>query len=219
MPSPNPRPPQDHRPGSKRFNGALVGLAVVLLVAVGFLTLRHYFGHGPAIPIEQTRPSVSGVGGPFEMIDQDGRAVTDASFRGKYMLVYFGYSFCPDVCPTSLSRNADALALIGRQADKIVPVFVSVDPERDTPERMKEYAAAFGPQFIGLTGTPEQVAAVAKAYRVYYAKSDQPNLPGGYAVDHSSLTYLMGPDGALVQVFRDQLTAEQLAEHLRKLVR
>ena len=133
------------------------------------------------------------LGGPFSLTDQDGKTRTDADFRGKYMLVFFGYTYCPDVCPTTLAVMSAALDMMGGRADRIVPVFVTVDPKRDTPEVMKTYLSAYGSRWVGLTGTEDQIAAVAKAYRVFYrvnaAESDN------YTVDHSGVVYLMKPDG------------------------
>ena len=116
------------------------------------------------------------VGGPFTLTDQDGKKVSEKDFLGKYMLVFFGYTYCPDICPTELQVMTAALDSMGPEAEKIQPVFVSVDPERDTPEVLKSYVENFGPRLVGLTGTPEEIAAVAKAYRVYYAKAGKPDL-------------------------------------------
>lgn len=156
------------------------------------------------------------IGGPFTLVDGDGRTVTEQSFHGKWMLIYFGYTFCPDVCPTSLSVVAAALdKLAPAQADKVVPVLVTVDPARDTPAVMKEYVAAFHPRMVGLTGSAEQVSAAMKAFKVYGARAK-----GGddqtYTVDHSSILYLMGPDGRFVAHFPHGTTADDLAAALQK---
>lgn len=153
------------------------------------------------------------VGGPFSLVDHNGRTATEAAFRGKHMLVFFGFTFCPDVCPTELQVMAEALDSMGAAGQSIVPVFVTIDPERDTPEVMKAYVANFGARFVGLTGTPEQIAAMARAYRVYYKK-----LPGSagsdYLMDHSSIIYLMGPDGRFVKHFTYTTDAKALASGL-----
>ena len=133
------------------------------------------------------------VGGPFSLTDQDGRRVSEKDFLGKHMLVFFGYTYCPDICPTELQVMTAALDTLGPEAEKIQPVFVSVDPERDTPEVLKSYVENFGPRLIGLTGTPEEIAAIAKAYRVYYAKAGQPGLARRLS-DGSFQHHL--PDGA-----------------------
>lgn len=159
------------------------------------------------------------IGGPFTLVDQDGRTVTQADFAGRWMLVYFGYTYCPDVCPLGLTTIAEALDEVPEpQRDRIVPVLVTVDPERDTPEVLKEYVAAFGPQFKGLTGTPEQVAAALKTWRVYSRKAEvQPD--GSYLVDHSTFTYLMDPSGAYASHFSHGVTPEEMAERLGELVK
>jgi len=154
------------------------------------------------------------VGGPFALADQDGKARTQADFRGRFMLVYFGYSFCPDVCPTTLAMMADALGKLGPRRARVVPVFVSIDPARDTPKVLKDYLKSFGPDFVGLTGSAGQVAAAANAYHVYYARHP---LPGGsYAMDHSGVIYLMGPDGRFVTYYEDQIGPGGLAKDLAK---
>ncbi|HTI83176.1 MAG TPA: SCO family protein, partial [Acetobacteraceae bacterium] len=142
--------------------------------------------------------SASLVGGPFTLEDGTGKQVTDSDFRGKYMLVYFGYTFCPDVCPTTLNEVAEALDHLGAKANNLQPIFITVDPKRDTPAVVKQYTAAFSPRLIGLTGTPEQIANVAKAYRVYYAEHRTGTGPNDYSMDHSSILYLMGPDGKFI---------------------
>lgn len=155
------------------------------------------------------------IGGPFTLTDQSGKAVTDADYRGKYLLIYFGYTYCPDVCPTELGTMARAVDLLGPQADKVQPLFISVDPERDTVAHLKEYVALFHPRLVGLTGTPEQVKAAAKAYRVYYAKAPQKDAkPDEYLMDHSSFIYLMGPDGRFLGVYPAGTTADRLAQDL-----
>ncbi|WP_010542726.1 SCO family protein [Sphingomonas elodea] len=136
------------------------------------------------------------IGGPFTLVDQNGKTVTDANFAGTYRIVYFGYTYCPDVCPTDLAKIGAALRTLDKQApqiaQKIVPLFVTVDPERDTPAALKQYVANFHPRLIGLTGKPEAIAQVAKAYAVAYMK--QPT-PSGYLMGHTQVAYLMGPDG------------------------
>lgn len=160
------------------------------------------------------------IGGPFTLIDGNGRTVTDQDFRGKWMLIYFGYTFCPDVCPTSLSVVAGAMdKLEPAVADKLVPVLITVDPARDTPAVMKDYAAAFHPRMVGLTGTPEQVAVTMKAFKVYAARAKAPNGQNDdatYTVDHSSILYLMGPDGRFVAHFPHGTSADDLAAALKK---
>jgi protein SCO1/2 len=201
----------------KPFRGALVVLAMVALLAIGFLAARHYFGQPPALAVAPaTAPEI---GGPFTLVDQDGRTVTDESFRGKYMLVYFGFIYCPDVCPTSLARNAAALDLLGERREKVVPILISVDPGRDTPEKLKAYVAAFDPRLIGLTGTEQQVKAAAHAYKVFFTRSPQPEGgPDAYLVDHSTFTYLMGPDGRFLRFYRHSQSPDEIAQDLKATI-
>jgi cytochrome oxidase Cu insertion factor (SCO1/SenC/PrrC family) len=153
------------------------------------------------------------VGGPFSLTNHSGKTVTDRDFRGRYMLVYFGYSFCPDVCPTTLGVMAEALQKAGGKAQRIAPVFITIDPERDTPQVLGEYMKAFGPQFIGLTGSPAAIKDVEKKYRVYAAK--RPLDKGGYGMDHSSVLYLMGPDGKMISFYDEAISPDELAKDLR----
>ena len=153
------------------------------------------------------------VGGPFRLTDQTGKTVGDADFRGRYMLVYFGYSFCPDVCPTTLSVMAQALDKLGADSRRIVPVFITVDPARDTPKVLADYMKAFGPRFVGLTGSDADIKAVEKAYRVYAAKRPLEN--GSYGMDHSSVMYLMGPNGKMVSFYDEAISPDDLAKDLR----
>ena len=154
------------------------------------------------------------IGGPFEMIDHNGKTVTDKDFKGKYMLVYFGYTFCPDVCPTELQVMTGALEQLGDKAKNIQPVFVSVDPKRDVPDVMKEYVSNFYPGMIGLTGSDAQVAKMAKLYRVYFAKAAEKGDVENYAMDHSSIMYLMSPNGDFVKHFPYGTDAEKLAKNI-----
>ncbi|MCA8928304.1 MAG: SCO family protein [Alphaproteobacteria bacterium] len=154
------------------------------------------------------------IGGPFELVDQDGRTRTDKDFLGQNLLIYFGYTFCPDVCPTELSKIAAAMDLLPEDAN-VTPIFITIDPERDTPAQMKAYVSAFHPRMVGLTGTPEQVAAAAKAYRVYFAK----NTSGGtteYTMDHTSIIYFMDTKGEFVTHFTSDATPEAIAKRVRE---
>ena len=153
------------------------------------------------------------VGGPFQLTDQHGKPVSDQAFRGRYMLIYFGYSFCPDVCPTTLAVMAQALEKLGGKSSQVVPVFITIDPERDTPKVLDEYMKSFGPTFVGLTGTPDQIKTVEKRYRVYAVK--KPLEGGNYGMDHSSVIYLMGPDGKMVSFYDEAVSPDDLAKDLR----
>jgi len=158
------------------------------------------------------------VGGPFVLTDETGKTRSDRDFRGRYLLVYFGYSFCPDVCPTTLGVVADTLAKLGARRSSVVPVFITLDPQRDTPGVLKSYLSSFGPEFVGLTGAPNAIKNAAREFRVYYKKHPLPN--GGYAIDHTSVVYLMGPDGKFITYYDDtSLSADGLATDLRKRIR
>jgi protein SCO1/2 len=156
------------------------------------------------------------VGGPYALTDQNGKPRSSGSFQGKYQLIYFGYSFCPDVCPTTLALMAAALEKLGADKDRVVPIFITIDPKRDTPPVLKKYLAAFGPDFIGLTGTAEEIGRVEKEFHVYAKKHP---LPGGnYSFDHSSVIYLLGPDGKLAGSFDDAVTPDDLVKDIRKKI-
>ena len=156
------------------------------------------------------------VGGPFRLTDQNGKAVSDADFRGRYMLIYFGYSFCPDVCPTTLSVMAQALDRLGGESRRVTPIFITIDPERDTPQVLGDYMKAFGPNFVGLTGSAAAIKDVEKKYRVYAVK--KPLEKGGYGMDHSSVMYLMGPDGKMISFYDEAISPDDLAKDLRQKI-
>ena len=159
------------------------------------------------------------VGGAFSLTDQDGKRVTEADFRGRYMLVFFGFTNCPDVCPMTLQRIADALDAAPGVKERLTPVLISVDPERDTPAVMKEYVAYFGPEFRGLTGTQAEIDAVVKAYKVYAKKVPLPDSALGYTMDHGGLIYLYDPAGAFVTAYDPGMDAEALAARLKENVK
>ena len=160
------------------------------------------------------------VGGPFKLIDQTGKTVTEADYRGRYMLIYFGYSFCPDVCPTTLAVMAQALDRLGGDARRVTPIFITIDPERDSPAVLADYMKAFGPSFIGLTGSVEAIKDVEKKYRVYAVKKplDPAKPKAGYGMDHSSVLYLMGPNGKLISFYDEAISPDQLAKELRQKI-
>jgi protein SCO1/2 len=163
----------------------------VLAIALAIAGAAFYFTS------DRSGPAGSGealVGGPFSLTDHTGRRVTEKDFLGKYMLVFFGFTYCPDVCPTELQVMSAALDELGTAGNTIQPVFVSIDPERDTPEVVKQYVENFHPRLIGLTGSPDDIAAIARAYRVYYKKTAG-GLETDYEMDHSTTIYLMGPVG------------------------
>ncbi|NUR13991.1 MAG: SCO family protein [Bradyrhizobium sp.] len=154
------------------------------------------------------------IGGPFQLTDQNGKAVTDKSLRGKPTLIFFGYTHCPDVCPTSLFEMSEVLRAMGKDADKVNALFISVDPERDTPATMKEYLSSFDPHLEGLSGDPAETAKVITSYRVYAKKV--PTKDGDYTMDHTALIYLMDRDGRFVSPFNLKRTPEEAAADLKK---
>jgi len=150
------------------------------------------------------------LGGAFRLVDQSGRAVTEQDYAGRWRLVYFGYAYCPDVCPTELGAMAATLDAMGPAGEAVVPVFVTVDPDRDTPAALADYVSRFHPRMQGLTGTAEQVAEIARRYRVYYAKVQRPEMTS-YLMDHSSFIYLVGPDARVRLLFRPEMKPEAMA--------
>ncbi len=197
--------PNDRKTPPLRF--VLAGLAALLLAAGGAVMM-----FGAPAPVQQA----VAIGGPFTLTNGAGKPVSDTSFRGKLMLVYFGYTFCPDVCPTTLNDVAQAMDKLGKRADGVQPVFITVDPARDTPDVVRQYAAAFSPRLEGLTGTPEQIAAVAHEYRVYYAPHKTGPNPGDYTMDHSSILYVMNAKGQFAGIIRADEGPDAMAADLGK---
>jgi protein SCO1 len=154
------------------------------------------------------------IGGPFQLTDQNGKAVTDKDLKGKPTLIFFGYTHCPDVCPTSLFEISEVLRAMGKDADKVNAVFISVDPERDTQAAMKDYLSSFDPHLEGLSGDPDAIANVIKSYRVYAKKV--PTKDGDYTMDHTALIYLMDRDGRFVSPFNLKRTPEEAAVELKR---
>jgi protein SCO1/2 len=189
---------------------------LVPLVTGGLVLALILFAIGLYLWLSGT--ATAAIGGPFALENGNGQAVTDRDFRGKYMLVYFGYTYCPDVCPTTLTEVAGALDRLGPKAARVQPIFITVDPQRDTPGTIKQYTSAFSPRIIGLTGTPAQIAAVEREYHVYAAKHVTGPGPNDYGMDHSSVLYLMGPDGRFVAPVDADQTAAQLAQALAGLI-
>ena len=190
---------------------ALTAFLLAVLVICGLLLYRLW--------IERMSPgTVSGealIGGPFELTDQDGTKVTDQTYKGKLKLIYFGFTFCPDACPTALGVMSAALDKLDVAGERVVPMLITVDPERDTPQVLKDYVSNFHPRMVGLTGTPEQIAQVAKAYRVFYQKASGATA-GDYLMDHTLLIYLMDGEGKYLKHFTPDATPEQIAEEIRK---
>jgi protein SCO1/2 len=194
----------------------LFALTVVLAALVtGLSALWITIGERPRLPGSGTAL----IGGPFEMTDQNGKRVSDKDFLGKYALYFFGFTYCPDVCPSGLQVMSAALDEMGDAAKNIQPVFVTIDPGRDTPEVMKEYVSNFHQNLIGLTGSEADVAKIASVYRVYYAKREAKSGDPDYLMDHSALFYLMGPDGKFVRHFNQAVGVKDLVEGLKEATR
>jgi len=194
----------------------VIGLSVLAAAAA---ILAAFFAF-PTV-FERPRVMVSGiadVGGPFTLTAHTGERVSDNAFRGQFMLVAFGFTHCPDVCPAELQVMTAALESMGQAADRVQPLFITIDPERDTAARLADYMAHFHPRLIGLTGSADEVANVADAYRVWYEKVQEDG-SADYAMDHTSIMYLMGPDGEFVQHFSFGTSADTLAKALRTAVK
>jgi cytochrome oxidase Cu insertion factor (SCO1/SenC/PrrC family) len=196
------------RPSAGRTRFIVIGIAGFLIAAVAsYLIYRQ--------PEEDCGKGRALIGGPFALIDQNGKTRTARSFRGKHMLVFFGYSYCPDFCPTSLQAVSETLDALGSDARRVRALFITIDPERDTVKRMKQYHAAFHKDIVMLTGDAAAAKAAAKAYRIYYAKQ-KPKADGGYAVDHSTYTYLMDRRGCYVRHFRHNTAPKVMAKEIRE---
>jgi protein SCO1 len=150
------------------------------------------------------------IGGPFTLVNTAGQTVTDAEVLAKPALVYFGYTFCPDICPLDMARNVEAVDLLAARGIEVTPVFISIDPDRDTPEALADYAANMHPQLVALTGSAEQVKAASQAYRTFYRKQESED--EFYLVDHSTFTYLMLPGTGFVDFFRREITSAEMAD-------
>jgi protein SCO1/2 len=192
---------------------AILAAAVLALVVAGAAS---WFVLTPA-----TRSMAGGealVGGPFTLVDQHGQERTEQDFAGRYMLIYFGYTYCPDFCPMSLSNMTQAMDLLPPEAaEQVVPVFITVDPERDTVAQLAEYAPLFHPRLVALTGSAEATKQAAQAYRVYFAKAGDDD-SDAYLMDHSTFIYLMGPDGEYVRHFAHNATPEEMAEAIEAAI-
>jgi len=185
---------------------AISGVAFLLLLASSYLWLL-------GLPPRATEA----LGGPFRLTASDGRIVNELSFPGRYKLLYFGYTHCRDVCPTTLASLAGALDTLGQKADLIEPLFITLDPDRDTPNVLRTYLAAFTPRLLGLTGTAAQLGAIAHTYRV--TSLVHPAAAGGYDLDHSSVLYLMAPDGRFIAPIRADASAAEMAATLATYLR
>jgi len=201
----------DRSPQAKSWLRRWLPLIAFALAAVAVVAIV-------ALPrIAAMRAGAPAIGGPFALIDQRGRAVTEADFRGRVMVVYFGYTYCPDVCPTTLGVIGRALDQLSPDERKqVAPIFITVDPERDTPKALADYVANFAPDLVGLTGAPDAVQKVEREYHVFAAK--HPEAGGSYSMDHSSIVYLMDRDGRFRAILAGEITAAQVADGVRKLL-
>ncbi len=187
-------------------------LFVAVLFIAGFAAAYSY-RFTPGGSFSQGRALI---GGPFSLSDSSGKRVTEHDFQGKLMLVFFGYTHCPDVCPTELQNMSDVIGKLGPDAKQIAPIFISVDPARDTPRAVADYVGNFSPQIIGLTGTQDEVASAAKAYRVYFKKAG--GSQGNYFVDHSAFIYLMDRNGKYITHFMFNAPADTVVKEIRKYI-
>ncbi len=193
----------------------VAGLFLGAIAAVAILPEARHALFSPPGP----HPQVSGkalVGGPFTFTDHTGKRVTDKDYRGQEMLIFFGFTSCPDICPAAMQLVSAALDKLGPKAERITPIFITVDPQRDTPERLAEFVANFNPRIVGLTGTPAETAAAAKAYRVYYKKVEDKDAPQAYTMDHTSIMYLMDANGEFITHFSPTTTPDEMAARIAK---
>lgn len=199
-------------PANKKHLARL--FVIIFLAVIAFFVWSKYLNMDPTPTASENSRAL--IGGSFELVDHTGTPVTEETFYGKYMIVYFGYTYCPDVCPMDLQIMADSLRYLdAEQLDQITPVFVTVDPERDTVEVMAEYIKFFHEDLVGLTGTLEQIETIKKAYRVYAAKADD---SADYLVDHTAYTYFMDKDGALLQHFNHGEDPEAMASKMASFI-
>jgi len=198
-------------------------LLLVLLIATSAVLWATSSGF---LQVEERSPRLvsstgkAQIGGAFTLTSSDNKTVTDADFRGKYMLVFFGFTHCPDQCPVSLKTMTDALNLMGKKADAIVPIFITVDPERDTPQRLAEYAQSFHPKLVSLTGSMEAIRQATDAYKAVYSRAEKKaeQAPDAYNMNHSSIIYFMDKQGEYITHFRYDITPEELARALEQQV-
>lgn len=187
---------------------------LVVLAAAGFAWARWWQQARP-VPFSATQVAEDVIKSDFSLIDHNGRLVTDEDFRGKWLIVFFGFTNCPDICPTTLNEIAEVMERLGDKAPQVQPLFVSIDPERDGPEQMAEYVAAFDPRIVGLTGSAQQIEASARSFRVFYAKEVQENAPDGYLMAHTSVTYLIDPSGRFVRPYSYGTSYDEILSDLR----
>ena len=193
-------------------------LAALAAIAVASWVAWSWIGHSTGRTGSGGAQAQMDIGGPFTLTDHHGKTVTDKTYLGQYLLVYFGYGYCPDVCPTELANIAAAMDDLGDKANKVTPLFITVDPERDTVKHLAAYVKNFDPRMVGLTGSAEQIKQAAKVYRVYYRKAEPApgNPPKDYLMDHSSVIYLMDRKGGYITHFTHRSQSEDIEAAIRE---
>lgn len=201
-------------PLSSRTIALSAGALVVAGLAASYVLTRGGGGEDPFAPCRTAVLGGAGkIGGPFTLTDENGNSVTDAQVLAKPSLVYFGYTYCPDICPVDTARNAEAIDILDEKGFDVTPVFVSVDPRRDSPQVLKDWTENVHPKMVGLTGTPEQIKAAAQAYKVLYQVPENP-ADDSYIVNHTTFSYLMMPGSGFAEVFTREVTAPQMADSI-----
>ncbi|WP_339649927.1 SCO family protein [Halopseudomonas pelagia] len=192
----------------------LIGCGVAILVLLAGLPIAYLNWPAP-VPVSAAIEEGAEIGGAFELQDHHGQTVTEDTFKGRWTLVFFGFTHCPDICPTTLSHVASLLDGLGDMAEQVQPLFITLDPERDTPAILAEYAAFFDPRILGLAGSAEQTRQVADAYSVYFKKV---NMGDTYTLDHTTTLYLMSPDGTFKRHYSEQMPADAMAQDIAGLL-
>lgn len=199
---------------ARRSSAACIGIALAWVVFSAPVAANEAAEPSPTELIEGLLSGRAPVGGPFELTDQTGHRRTDADFHGKLVVLYFGYTYCPDVCPTELQSISLALDKLGAAAEAVQPLFITVDPERDTPARLADFVSSFHPGLIGLTGSLADIRKTAIAYRTFFAKNSTAT-PGDYSVDHTGFIYLVGKDGRYLGFLPPGLAPDAIADAIR----
>ena len=191
--------------------------ALLAIIAGALLAFVLLPGNGTTLPqVTTVETGKALVGGPFTLTDHTGRRVTEKDFLGHPLLIFFGFTNCPDICPSGLQVMSAALDKLGEKGAKVTPIFITLDAERDTPEKLAAYVKSFHPRLVGLTGSEAELAAAAKAYRVYAQKVSDDATPGSYTYDHAAIIYLMGADGAFITHIPHTTNVEQVVSILNK---
>ncbi len=204
------------RPGSALRPVRYLAWGIIIGITLGFGASEFWHRDRSRLAPTATEAIRDSIKSDFALVDHTGKSVTDENYRGKWLLVFFGFTNCPDVCPTALNEIAQIIENLGEKAAKVQPLFITIDPERDTPERMAEFVSAFDPRITGLTGTPEQIKASTKSFKVYYAKEVQKGAPDGYTMEHTASLYLIDPKGRFVRPYSYNATIEEISDDLRE---